>query len=424
MTVRKLNVYANDSLMGVLFDEKNIWAFQYELSWLETEGSYALCPDIPLNVEKQIDGSSTRPIQHFFDNLLPEENARQLLANDLEVKDIYDTFLILQKSGKESAGALTITSEDMLLPKRTMELLSNEELNDRIKNLPKYPLNNKKTKRMSLAGAQHKMLVIMQGDEIFEPNFSMPSTHILKPDHSVPEEYWQTTMNEWFVMMLADAVGLDVPPVRILYTPEPIYLIERFDRQGEFPKHERIHIIDACQLMGVGKGGKYTLSNVETYKKVIAASRPKAITIMRLYKWVLFNLLIGNGDAHLKNLSFYQVGKGSVLSPFYDLLSTVIYAEPHKTLNEKLSIAIGGKERFEDVAYADLEVFAGEIGLPLKIMKKETANMVDIIEREFDALYDLVVKAPVNDQKAGELRMLREIKYRVLIPLLKNIAID
>jgi serine/threonine-protein kinase HipA len=85
----------------------------------------------------------------------------------------------LEKSGKESTGALTITSEDMSLPKRSMAHLTYHELNRRIKNLPKSPLNNKKTKRMSLAGAQHKILVIMQGGDIYEPNLYMPSTHIL-----------------------------------------------------------------------------------------------------------------------------------------------------------------------------------------------------------------------------------------------------
>ncbi|TWX64220.1 HipA domain-containing protein [Colwellia sp. C1TZA3] len=424
MTDRKLNVYVNDTLMGVITEKTNIWTFQYEQSWVKTRGAFALCPDIPLIEKVQIDGSSKRPIQHFFDNLLPEENARILLAKDLGVKDKLDTFMLLEKSGKESAGALTITSEDILLPERSMAHLTYDELNSRIQNLPKSPLNNQNTKRMSLAGAQHKMLVIMQGDDICEPNLSMPSTHILKPKHSVPDEYWQTTMNEWFVMTLAKAVGLDVPPVRILYTPEPVYIIERFDRQGEFPEHQRVHIIDACQLLGVDKLAKYPMSTVETYKKVIEASRPKGKTIQRLYQWVLFNLLMGNGDAHLKNMSFYQVGDGSVLSPFYDLLSTAIYAPPHDTLNEGLSIAIGGKERFGDVEYADLVVFASEIGLPIKVMKKVTSTMVSKIEREFDALFDSVVKAPVNVQKAGEIRMLREIKYKVLIPILKNISTE
>jgi serine/threonine-protein kinase HipA len=422
MTERTLNVYANDTLMGVLFDKNNIWAFQYELSWLKLSNAYALCPSIPLLAEKQIDGSSTRPIQHFFDNLLPEENARTLLAKDLDVKDVYDTFLLLEKSGKESAGALTITPETLSIAERSMTQLTKEDLEGRIKKLPKAPLNNKKTKRMSLAGAQHKMLVIVEDELIYEPNQSMPSTHILKPDHSEPNDYWQTTMNEWFVMKLAKSVGIDVPLVTMLYLPEPVYLIERFDRIGAFPNHQRLHVIDACQLLCVDKGAKYSLSHTKTYNEIIIASRPKGKTIQRIYQWVLFNLLIGNGDAHLKNISFFQIGEGSVLTPFYDLLSTIIYASPHETLNQDLSIAIGGKLRFGEVTFHDLEVFAGEIGLPAKVMHKMTADMTSIIGAEFESLYKRVMQSDTHIQKAAELRMIREIKHKVLIPILNNIA--
>jgi serine/threonine-protein kinase HipA len=86
MADRKLNVYANDNLMGVITENTNIWTFQYQQSWVYARDAFALCPDIPLMEEEQIDGSSERPIQHFFDNLLPEENARILLAKDLGVK--------------------------------------------------------------------------------------------------------------------------------------------------------------------------------------------------------------------------------------------------------------------------------------------------------------------------------------------------
>jgi serine/threonine-protein kinase HipA len=137
---------------------------------------------------------------------------------------------------------------------------------------------------------------------------------------------------------------------------------------------------------------------------------------------VLFNLLIGNGDAHLKNISFFQIGEGSVLTPFYDLLSTIIYASPHETLNQDLSIAIGGKLRFGEVTFHDLEVFAGEIGLPAKVMHKMTADMTSIIGAEFESLYKRVMQSDTHIQKAAELRMIREIKHKVLIPILNNIA--
>ena len=76
MTARTLQVLINGALVGTLRDENNIWAFQYASSWLQTPGAYELAASIPLNEGWQVDGSSVRPVQWFFDNLLPEELMR------------------------------------------------------------------------------------------------------------------------------------------------------------------------------------------------------------------------------------------------------------------------------------------------------------------------------------------------------------
>ena len=103
------------------------------------------------------------------------------------------------------------------------------DLSARIRNLPKVPLTHMAIKRMSLAGAQHKLAVVLDGDALFEPYGAQPSTHILKPDH--PEaEYPHSAVNEWFIMVLAARSGLQVPGVYRRYVPEPVYIIERFDR--------------------------------------------------------------------------------------------------------------------------------------------------------------------------------------------------
>ena len=137
--------------------------------------------------EKQIDGSSKRFIQWFFDNLLPEEGARTLLAKDISANES-DSFGILTITGAESAGAITLIKEGDDIIGSAAVALTSKGLNARIKSLPDIPLNNKTSKRMSIAGAQHKMLVIMKGDNFFEPEGAMPSSHILKPEHSKPND--------------------------------------------------------------------------------------------------------------------------------------------------------------------------------------------------------------------------------------------
>ena len=101
-----------------------------------------------------LDSGTTRPVQQFFDNLLPEENARELLAKEVKV-DHEDSFALLTASGIESAGALTLLPEHVDFPSPSAILLPFAELSRRIKNLPRAPLNIRQSSRMSLAGAQH-----------------------------------------------------------------------------------------------------------------------------------------------------------------------------------------------------------------------------------------------------------------------------
>ncbi|MEJ6079902.1 HipA N-terminal domain-containing protein [Vibrio sp. 1-Bac 57] len=80
---------------------------------LRNLNNYALCTDIPLSEKLHIDGSSKRYIQWFFDNLLPEEGARTLLARDININEA-DSFGILSIVGAESAGAITLSSKSSI----------------------------------------------------------------------------------------------------------------------------------------------------------------------------------------------------------------------------------------------------------------------------------------------------------------------
>lgn len=116
--------------------------------------------------------------------MLPEEGQRVLLAGDAKL-DAADGFGLLAWYGAESAGSVTLLHADDQ-PQTTAALrpLSDDALEARIRQLPKAPLTQAAIKRMSLAGAQHKLAVVLHDDELFEPAGATPSTHILKPDQS------------------------------------------------------------------------------------------------------------------------------------------------------------------------------------------------------------------------------------------------
>lgn len=419
---RALDVYADDTFVGKLTDESNIWGFEYAPAWLASENRHPLSPHIPLREGKHIDGATYRPVQWFFDNLLPEEKARDLLAKNVRVP-IEDAFGLLKVAGAESAGAITLLPEGEPLTRGEVHSLTYEEVNERIKNLPKAPLNRAERKRMSVAGAQHKMLVIYRDGEILEPSGFFPSTHILKPEHSSPDVYYHTVRNEWFVMKLAKLCGLDVPSVDIRYLPEPVYLIERFDRVGLYPDQHRCHVLDGCQLLNLAPNMKYLNSTAENLNQLAQLSRMKAKTTLDIFRWALFNALVGNGDAHLKNLSFFIKDSDVVMTPHYDLLSTAIYELPHKHMDHELSQPMGKAQFLGELSEANIMEFAEELHVPASLAAVQVRKMTKAIEQNASRLINFVKNEEKHSGKAGEERMVNEIFHNCIKETIANLKL-
>ncbi|WP_445767143.1 HipA domain-containing protein [Rheinheimera sp.] len=418
---RALDVFVDTSLAGQLTEENNIWSFQYHPTWLASGQAHPLSPALPMTADKLIDGASTRPVQWLFDNLLPEETARELLAKAVKLP-LSDAFGLLEAAGAESAGAITLLPPGQTPTAGSVEPLSAEDLSSRIKALPKTPLNRAERKRMSLAGAQHKMLVVYHDKQLFEPSGFFPSTHILKPEHTSPELYFHTPRNEWFVMKLAAACGLNVPEVDIQYLPEPVYLIERFDRKGHYPKQQRLHVLDGCQLLNLAHTMKYSNSNVQRLKQLAEQARMVGMTQLAIFKWAVFNALVGNGDAHLKNLSFFISNNKVVLTPHYDLLSTIIYADIGKHLHENLSQPMGNASTYAELTQADVLAFASELNIAPALAKRELQQLLTTVPAQAEKLLQQVQSQPPHSGSAGELRMLRQICSLAIDEMVKQLT--
>ncbi len=110
MAAKTLVVYANGRHVGALTDENGIWSFGYDDTWTSASDAFPLSPAFPLTNEPVVDGSRERPVQWFFDNLLPEEGMRVALAREAKL-DATDAWGLLAWYGRESAGALTLLPE-------------------------------------------------------------------------------------------------------------------------------------------------------------------------------------------------------------------------------------------------------------------------------------------------------------------------
>jgi serine/threonine-protein kinase HipA len=435
MSARALLAWINQTEVGTLQEVAGLWSFQYSVDWLENPRSFALSPHLPRMAESLVDGASKRPVQWYFDNLLPEEGQRILLAVDAQL-EAADAFGLLAWYGAESAGSLTLLPPDAALQTfESLRLLPDDALEARIRQLPKVPLTHAAIKRMSLAGAQHKLAVVLQDGSLFEPTGLAPSTHILKPDHP-DSDYPHSVINEWFVMRLAKRLGLDVPEVHRRYVPSPVYLIDRFDRISEGQNWQRRHVIDACQLLGLDRSFKYSRGSIENLVALANACRSPAVARARLFEWLVFNVLVGNSDAHLKNLSFLVSHEGVQLAPFYDLLSVAVYESPAFDQHgwptrTQLAWPILGVRHFSDIRRGLLLDAAESLGLAkrtadrlLEKLRSRAAKEADVLYAEIEAENSLIVRErpELSSRIAGESRCLRAISHGVLKEMVKQMA--
>lgn len=356
----KLAVWCERVRLGVLSADKGIWQFQYAASWLTHERHFAISPHFPLRVEAFLDTSDERRVQWFFDNLLPEGGVRQALARFAGLSE-GDSFGLLARFGEESAGALTLLPIEAPPPAEgRYEPLSIEALRGLIGKQPGIPLIAADGKaKMSLAGAQHKLPLRWDGARFWLPQ-GAPSTHILKPENARPAKYPFCPANEHFCMSLARSVGLPAPDTELMHLPEPAYLVRRYDRQTTGDTTQRLHQIDLCQLVNKWPDYKYESQGGATFREAFVAleqTRQPAPARRHLLRWFVFNYLIGNADAHAKNVSFLVSHAGLSLAPFYDLLCAKVYGD------DTMAMTLGGESRYGWITSSAWDELASELGI-------------------------------------------------------------
>ncbi len=161
--------------------------------------------------------------------------------------------------------------------------------------------------------------------KVFLPLKGTPSTHIIKPEI---EDFPDSVLNEYFCMQLSSECDLNTAKSSILKLKDTLfYVTTRYDRLVENDEVKRLHQEDFCQLLGVDPSVKYESEGgpnlIQCFKLLRELELTATDTIQFLDK-VIFNFIIGNGDAHAKNFSILYTDEGPRLAPSYDLLATVV----------------------------------------------------------------------------------------------------
>ena len=340
---RTLDVYLEQQLVGHLVqDDGGQMLFRYAPVWLESSESFPISRSLPLREEE----FTEKQCKGFFGGILPEQGNRTIIARILQISDRND-FAMLERIGGECAGALTFVPSGETPPRNDSDYreLSDAELTGTLEMLPRRPLlAGEKGVRLSLAGEKDKIAVRLDAQgRIYLPLNYAPSTHILKPAIAT----WEGLVsNETYCMALAQAVGLKTAPTSAHKIGEIEYLLsQRYDRAiDEHGTIHRLHQEDFCQALGVPAEIKYQAEGGPGLKDCFVllrlASSNAVVDLRELLNAIIFNLLIGNNDAHAKNYSLLYERDGKArLAPLYDLVCTVYYRE----IENKLAMRVGGE---------------------------------------------------------------------------------
>lgn len=401
---RTLDVYLHRDVVGHLIqDDDGRMIFSYAESWLESPGARPLSHSLPLRKERFIQ----KECRGFFAGILPEQSQRELVARNLGISASND-FAMLEQIGGECAGAVTFMPAGQPLQESTHRYrdLSDEELVDMLKTLPRRPLlAGEEDVRLSLAGAQDKVAVKVSGRRISIPLGGAPSTHILKP---APERFGGLVFNEVLCLHLASAAGIPSARAEARSIEGIDYaLVERYDRKltqtSAGAEYERLHQEDFCQALGIVSEHKYQNEGGPSLKQCFdllrAVSSSPVIDLQRLLDAAIFNYLIGNTDAHGKNFSllYGQEHGDARLAPFYDLVCTIYYPE----LSKKMAMKIGGEYLLDRILPRQFERLAEETGLAKPLVKRRVPELAATI---VEALMTMELHQPDAEKIAGIIR--------------------
>ena len=195
------------------------------------------------------------------------------------------------------------------------------------------------------------------------------------------DRYPGLVANEAAMMRLAGEVGIEAPEVHVRHydqvdglgegvwpsNEDEAYVVRRFDRSPG----GRIHIEDFAQVLGCfGAGEEKYRSTVESLAAIAYRGRDHA-SLREMVRRTVFNLLIGNGDAHLKNWSLiYRTPNKPRLAPAYDLASTVAWTQHDQTI----ALNMAGTKRFDAIGPDTFNAFFQRFGLPGQVREELLAE--------------------------------------------------
>jgi serine/threonine-protein kinase HipA len=301
----------------------------------------------------------------WFDNLLPEGDRRTAAEVEHEVER-GDTFGLLAAIGWECAGAVSVLPEGRRPASGPYEPLDDEDVWGRLDALPRTFAGIDREVRLSLGGAQEKLLLARLDGRWHLPLAGAVSTHILKPE---PDRYPGLAVGEAWALAVASAATPTAVAEHVAPPGHrPVIVVERYDRVVRGRAVERIHQEDGCQVLGLAPEQKYPrgtgprdASLARIADLLVARAQDPMVELRRLLEQTTANVALLNTDAHAKNISVLRAGPRTVaLSPLYDVTPTAWFLPAQG----QAALPVGGKWRVAEITRRHLLAEARTWGMP------------------------------------------------------------
>ena len=306
-------------------------------------------------------------VSNFLGGYVPEGNHRAVMASRRGI-DAGDLFALLREFGGSLAGAVTVRppdGHDGQTEAGWLEELSDKGLADRLRQaLRDTDQAVPDDSRSTLPGFQPKVLVTRTASGWSQPHGSMHSTHILKPQ--VPNRATRL-VDEHYGHLLAQAAGLADFASELLESDGVTFLaIQRFDRQvlngGEV---KLIHQEDSAQALGLDwrtSDAKFqdphwpdnpARASAARIAQMLATNPGSSALVQDWARRLVLSAVLGDNDAHAKNVALLHTEQGTGLAPAYDTVPS-LFARDMIDEGFRLALAVNGSFDHRQVSVDEL----------------------------------------------------------------------
>ncbi len=335
--------------------------------------------------------SSRSEVPAFFANLLPEGDLRRYVAHRAGIANS-DEFGLLWVTGDDLPGAATV--HDPLGRALPPKSAGGPEIEPPAKELLRFSLAGVQLKFSAIDNAYGGLTIPAQGRD-GHAIVKLPSRHLV----GVPE-------NEYAMLRYAAAVGIEVPPIRLVALDRieglpdeasslrgEALAIARFDRGDN---GTRVHTEDFNQIFRQKPSAKYdnyAFAHIcGTVYRVMGND-----ALIDFINRLVFNIAIANNDMHLKNWSvIYRDGRTPALAPAYDYVCTKAYLGHSET-----GLALGSARDFSRVTIEQFEHMAERVQVSSRLVRATTLAMVERMRDEWPVKKAAVperIAAVIDDQ--------------------------